>query len=876
MSQINTSLVRSHDTTNHEICQPLAYTLTWTRHNGEMKTVDYSAFIIAILNWLFLKLKGYKPMLFNNKVDSAFDPEAYAKENGLIRKVKPNGELEEYIRLNKSDFKRDLEAKGIDLYETFIKVDASCSPYADYDTKTNAEALTHAALQGGLYVGGKRYLPLLQSASDARKGSYLACEIKAFPEIAKSLRAGIDISTLTGNVKKLALIYPALRASSSDEAPHQIDYNRIAVVKDLKMVLPKRLVQHVLPNNVVQIMMRDNEEINVLDGFALRVVEFKDSSLNVPSQERPGFESKCFVDTVTRQYLKKHYGRYINTIFGKMDIDDIDMILFESSAKWLSVFDDATKWSSACKKYNFKQNICGSAHKPVLKGLPYQQAQLLKGTMDEAKALAIDAANAVNAWRNCEKAFEVFKGNMRNIVELCPAILKTRWFHKLIVDAYRVHYDAILGGEIPEATLQFYVAPDLKFVLDYIYGKDPKCAFGYNQIVCRDIKTGTRVVLTRNPATDGIPEVEVVDGDEELYSKHVLYIHPLSWIPIWLRLDYDGDKVKVIVNQRLVKIARRTRKLYGDMPITFVQPGAKKQLVTRQALIDAIMGTIYGSQVGVFSDDLTRLLNASLEDIMALEAEFGEDIVKKLHAVLTKKVNVDIDSAKGAKDDEEEDPVIKKALKRVHKLPLPMFAAHSKAASGRGELEELLKKSEFTGSFVETYADEAEKLLPKPEDFTIIGLDNIEFNYRDAMINPDRPMKGYIGLAAAPKYDKVTDRYYNQGLFNNIAFRHKAEWAMLGKLEGVAIKEEREELRKAALKEINEYVKFQGGDEDGAYDVITRWFFTNTDNMSEEAYGQVARAYFDIYGDKLLSVLSMKFGFTVEEDDSEEDEELPW
>ena len=154
------------------------------------------------------------------------------------------------------------------------------------------------------------------------------------------------------------------------------------------------------------------------------------------------------------------------------------------------------------------------------------------------------------------------------------------------------------------------------------------------------------------------------------------------------------------------------------------------------------------------------------------------------------------------------------------------------------------------------------------------------FDITKMMIEPKRKMNEYIGLWKKGRLNHETMQYEGYGLFQDIAFRHSAEW---NKLVGDASffvnrREWEEETAKSARKEIIDWVMKNNPQmteeeaDDGAYDIITRFVFAT--KMTEGMDTVVKQAFWRIYGDKAVKVLKANLNTSIPDFEGEDWDEL--
>lgn len=872
------------------------YTVSYKAKDGQVRSKDYARYGDGKLAHNRLLAAGYKDATIMKKSGPAQTKEEIARGSAInfIRKLHLATGEEEFIPMPNSSLIRQIRKLGIVPFDAFMKVDASVKGNVTEDELEIAlTKVQHIAADRLIDKRGCAWRPLLASASDKRKGTFLCVREDLYPSMGRWLMCGLKTKEIRMVVSKY-LVYLGLQCSASKPMIEvfgwTFDFNRIAVIPDLQgeTATPRTCV-FVKADNTVETVEDHKEPLNILDGAALF---FSNVFCNKAFSFRIGAWTKGCAMPVKRHEVKEWYARkvggcttkkqtaewldsheiMIQTIDGPVSIDEVDLVMTESCWKCKGLYRSVHEWAEACIANEYTANVCVQQHHLRLKSLPYQQGQLIAGDQRDAMGVAAHAAAKVQAWRNPEKAAEILPGFMRDAAMIYPEFLQTKGFQNVIQQMYRKERLSMLAGRIPDAAYSAFVMPDPMVFVTHMLGLPVEAQFAENEAVFSGVDEGTEIGLTRNPDTDGHPMVKALDPKNVFFCiEGVLYINPFSWIPILLRLDYDGDHVLVVILQSLVSLYKKTIEKNGETPIVWIAPSGQKSAITVSAIAQALMDSITGSETGIHSDNITKILNAD----KVTREKLGQEILNWLHCVETKRVNVEIDKTKNAAESTKRNKEAEEVLKHLRDLILPEFCRFAKASDEHPAEDEKYwsKRCRYTGSFLDLYSRLCQKKLPETLE---IRLPDTAFDVSKLLINPERRVgQEYFGLVFAGKYNEVTGTYYNEGLFNHICHRTTSEWALADDADNHGNNEEL--IRAAALKEIEDFVTAQGGDMDGAFDIITRWVFTTamrgTRALTDKHYEMIFRTYFNLFGQKLFATICMNLGYVPENVDHADDEE---
>ena len=862
------------------------YEVSYTDAKGQRHSKEYDKFSEG--RWALERIKkaGNKTgKIVEVKEAAPKDPEeaARASEAGLIRKViLLTGDVE-YIPMPRCGLKRKLAALGVKPFDACIKIDASVSEFDDEAYSSVIGKMQRICKDAYVDPKGGCWIPLLASASDKRKGTFLAVRSDLYPKLGSWLMAGVPTKYIEMVISKY-LVYMGLQTSSSKPMKEifgkSFDFHRIAIIPDLngETATPES-VWFVNANCTVEERLNHKEPLNLFDGLGVYFVEAfpkKDRRLCKAFSGRFGVMTKFLAIPQSREEWREELDRRgLTGEFRQIDgtvtsIDKVDVILTESCFKGKALFRTVKAWQDACISNGYTMDICVQQHGKSLKDMPYQQGQLLKGTSADALALAQHAAASVRKWQKPAEAAKLIGGYLGAACELYPALLKTKYVQHVLQERYTARRDSMIAGKVPEVGYSVFVAPDPLAFFCHVFGQKLEFQIAEDEAIFSYAEDGQEGVLTRNPDTDGCPVVKFKKQGWGCISG-VCYINPVSWVPILLRLDYDGDHILVIIEPLVVRMFKKTFELVDKRPIVWVAPSGKKERINKGTIAAALMASITGSQTGIHSDNLTKLWNISKADAERLIEAYGPDVITRLIAIETMNTNVDIDSTKNAGNTVKKTEEAKKLLKSLRALTLPDFCRFAKAdEKWAADSQHWLDRCAYSGSLLDIYSRTVSKILP--EHLELKGLDEEIFCVGDLMLDENRKTgDGYLGLAVKGERGG-DDTYYNEGVFNNIAFRKTKEWRLVTNGSKNFI-EWRDAVREASLREIAEYVSYQGGTPDGAYDIITNWFFAQTKGLSEKYYTTVGKAYVDTYAEKLYNVLALHFGAPDNDIPDEEDDE---
>lgn len=718
--------------------------------------------------------------------------------------------------------------------------------------------LTHWCVSGFEY-NASLYKPMYAGSSDIRKATSVWLREDLMSKVGTWAMCGLHTSTMKLAVNKY-MAYIGLLSSASkrfEEAfGRKIDINRVVVIKDGEISVDDT-VDLVSAATGVSHNQARKAVINAFDGFGIIRKELTEGE----SCTIRGPWIKAFVQaTDFTKIAKWAYAHGLKPEFkdfwgNTVALKDVDIIITESCFKAAKLYQSWEQYKEAFDRLGHAICVCVREHAPRVKGMPYQQGQTLCGTEDDAASFAMHSKSTVYKYHDPKEAAKLLRGYHKAAARIYPELLTEKNTAKCVQEKYESKRNDMLGGRIPELGYNAFLAPDMVAFVEHLFGQEVHGFLQAGECCCTAANEGP-VDVTRNPHLDNAHCVLNNRLDMPFAEGPTMFINILDMTTIRLRADYDGDHVWYSQDKHLLDVVERTFKKLGNLPVDWDVDKAPKVAITKSAICSFITNLLHGSEIGIYADTMTKMWNS----------EYNRDTCDWL----TWAGNVLIDAAKHAavKIDKPED------VRNLSAVPLPEFARYAKADSEHpaddpywDETREYTKtpRCAYSGSFLDMYSKKIKENVPKT--LQIDGVEDMMFDPSMLMIKPDR--KQIPGLFKKGRFDIETGSYEDTGLFNQIAFRHAAEWTCLINNPDAKIHRDEweEECRREALQEIvfycrNYYANYdltRFSDDailDAAYDSICRFMFTAkmTDGMDTVN----KKAFWLIFGDRAVKALKAK------------------
>lgn len=595
---------------------------------------------------------------------------------------------------------------------------------------------------------------------------------------------------------------------------------------------------------------------------------------------------------------------HITDIWGvKHPIDEIEVLAAESTFKQKGLLKSGDDWLRFCKEFQKRNGhfrVCIAEHGPKPSRMGYQFMQtLVAASDDDIDYMANVAKEALDQYKDPAKAALLLGGNAAKVAQAYPALLKLRWCKNTMDAAYESRRNQALGGSMPKSGSYAFAAGDPIACLEGYAGLPIRGCLKDGECLCFAADAG-EVDICRSPQLD---HSHVVlqnvrnKASRFLVQGPTMYFNVHDETTIRLRMDYDGDHVWWCSDKRLIDLVKRTNRLINMRVTDWDAPESQKSNFS-WTLMEAFLGrNTKGSLIGTYADNSTRVWAAYPE--LVKNPLVGEDGFRKAVAWLTWAGNVLIDAAKHGSvkvamptfvenalypyvelatiSVDSREVVDTKSFKtaeqarkekktaavpegcymliRTIKRPLPAFCEFAKADSECpiGD-ERWREKTALTNGVGDRYMQKVQELTA-PE-LRVEGLDDLNYDQHDFMFDPNR--KQTAGIFNGGKYNHYTNKWENQGLFNEIAFARRAE------LKTASIDKERVS---DWMFDKDEYLRYQIEgfcyeqkiSLEAAYDVIVRDALKYSDDPKKDGRNNVIyRTLFSAYGDFFLRALEYR------------------
>lgn len=518
----------------------------------------------------------------------------------------------------------------------------------------------------GFNYNGKHYVYFSSSAGQIRTKKAVFVEEEKYESCKLKLMCGLTIDKINEkggmNVNKF-LAYLALVNSATDlwedVFGQEFDIDKSIVVDDFETMVKCKVdnidyITYEITPDVVQ-----NMPIPHTDGCGMISKDYSEKNFMVRLPFIKGllgsFDFKRFI-------IENNCSPIIKDIWGKeYDIfkDDIQVIFTKSQLKMWKYYADWDEYKEYFKKYKCEACICNMEEDRIPNAkINYQMLQTLyDATDDEIKELCKVSNDKIQKISDSlENALYFFgvsldqddskKDYFQKALKLYPELLNDpankadlRDLKNSLIKKYR-------GAKLDVSGKFTFVLPDLYAFCERLFCgiKTPKGLIEDGEVFCQLYKNSDKLDCLRSPHLY-IEHAIRKNVYKKKYRHQILntwfttdaiYISTHDLISRILQLDVDGDRLLVISQPLIIKMAERV--MEGVNPLYYEMKKANAQEINYQNIYDGLILAFTGGKIGGISNDITKIWsNGKIDEDaknavrwLCMEVNFTIDYAKTL------------------------------------------------------------------------------------------------------------------------------------------------------------------------------------------------------------------------------------------------------
>lgn len=548
----------------------------------------------------------------------------------------------------------------------------------------------------GFDYNNKHYVYFSSSAGQIRTKKAVFVEENKYNDCKLKLMCGLTVDKINEqggmNINKF-LAYLALANSATDlwedvfNKPFDID--RAIVVNDFE-TLVKCKVDHIdyqtyeITPNIIE-----NIPIPHTDGCGMISSDYSNKNFMI----RLPFIKGLLASFDYKKFIKENNcsGKVVDAWGKEYDIikDDIQIIFTESQLKMKKYYSSWDEYKYYFKKYNCEAGICNMEEDKISNAkINYQMLQTLYDAKDdEIEDLCKASNNKINtitdSLKNSLEFFGVYmddndeskKDYFQKSLKLYPELITDpaslndlRDLKNSMVNKYRSAKLDVIGKFT-------FVVPDLYAFCEWLFMgiKTPLGLLKNNEVFCRLYKNSKELDCLRSPhlyiehaIRNNVCNKKYRNQRlNEWFNTDAIYTSTYDPISRILQFDVDGDRLLVLAQKRIIKMAKMCMK--GVNPLYYEMKKANAEEINYENIYHGLKLAFTGGRIGDISNDITKIWNS------------GNITEEALNAVrwLCMETNFTIDYAKTLFKPTRPEKV-DEILKKYGRMKVPYFFYYAK------------------------------------------------------------------------------------------------------------------------------------------------------------------------------------------------------
>ena len=511
-------------------------------------------------------------------------------------------------------------------------------------------------LNGYIY-NGERYVCFTASAGQIRTKKTVFIKERVWKENQKTLMCGLTVDSINErggiNINKY-LAYLALCNSATDPW-EEFDITKSIVVDDMETMVRGTVdfIDHrtyTTERKVMDIPITHTDGC----GMVLPSCNAKNTMVRLPWVKGllAVFPFDRFIREADKQDPSVQHG-VVKDIYGvEHDVlkEDIQVIFTKSQFKMYKYYSSWEEYIAMYQKYGCTAGKCNEEESflPDAK-LNYQMLQTLTDiSEDEIERLANRSVEKIQkVASDRETMLEVFGASSqyknKNAFQECLSI-----YPELLSDPYtkemlrQIKKNLVKEGKSAKLDLSakyMFLIPDLYAFCQWLFlgDKDPCGLLKDGEVSSFLYRAYRKLDCLRSPHLyrEHAVRNNVVNAEtKKWFAPNAIYTSCHDLISKILQFDCDGDKSLVCADPLIIEIAERNMK--DIVPLYYEMAKAGAVIVTPEEIFHGLRAAWTGGNIGVISNDITKIWNSDDVDIdaikiLCMENNFCIDYAKTLY-----------------------------------------------------------------------------------------------------------------------------------------------------------------------------------------------------------------------------------------------------
>lgn len=509
----------------------------------------------------------------------------------------------------------------------------------------------------GYTYNGERYVCFTASAGQIRTKKTVFIKERVWQEYQKTLMCGLTIDAINEkggiNINKY-LAYLALCNSATDPW-ESFDIRKSIVVDDMETMVGGTV--DFIDHRTYQTERKTMEiPITHTDGCGMVLPAYcpKNTMVRLPWVKGllAVFPFDRFIKEADERNPDIQHG-IIRDIYGKEhDIlaEGIQVIFTKSQFKMYRYYESWDEYITQYLQYGCSAGKCNEEEDflPDAK-LNYQMLQTLTDiTQEELAVLAEKSVDKiVRIASDRDTMLDVFgastqfknKNAFQECLQLYPELLSDPYTKEMLRQIKKNLVQEAKSAKLDLAAKYMFLIPDLYAFCEWLFldCKEPYGLLNDGEVSCYLYRNVEKLDCLRSPhlyREHAVRKNVVNSTTRKWFSPNAIYTSCHDLISKILQFDCDGDKSLVCADPLLVQIAERN--MQGIVPLYYEMAKAGAVQVTGEEIFKGLRAAWTGGNIGVISNDITKIWNSDDVDIdaikiLCMENNFCIDYAKTLY-----------------------------------------------------------------------------------------------------------------------------------------------------------------------------------------------------------------------------------------------------
>lgn len=480
-------------------------------------------------------------------------------------------------------------------------------------------------VKNGFLLNGEKYIFLTASAGQIRTKRAVFIKESSYEKIKNKLMCGLtveDINEQGGINPNKYLAYLAL-SNSATEVWEDFDIDKSIVVDDFETMV--------------------EGEVDFIDEVTYEITRKKDN-IKIPHMDGCGIMLDGPTRMVRLPWVKGLLVQFPFDIFIKERCPNGECIVTDIYGQKHNIIGEGIKYiftksqfklykyfhSWNCYKERFKNNECEACYCNIEEDfipksrINYQMLQTLSDMKDDeieklTKQSIEEIQSIGNDYQTTMRLLGATDYNknpswFQEALMIYPELFRDSYCRDILKQTKQSLVKQAKGGRLRVNGKYLFLSPDLYAFCEWLFfgEQNPKGLLEDGEVYTTEFKNGDELACLRSPHLYREWPIKQNKRNEEIDKwfgmTKCIYTSCHDLITRYVMADVDGDKLLVIKDKLLTKIAKRN--MEGIVPLAYNLKKAKAELLSGESMYRGMALAYTGGNIGPISNNITKVWNS--------------------------------------------------------------------------------------------------------------------------------------------------------------------------------------------------------------------------------------------------------------------------